>query len=168
MKDLSATSAPVSRPIDLIPQILTAITGGVIIFSILLAGVAIGFNINFTGKIYPGVTVAGVDLSGMEPTEAASHLITRLEFPNQGKILFRDEDNIWLSSPSQVGFYLNPQTTAAAAYQYGRTGGPVTRIIDQFKSWYLGTSLPPLYVFDENAAQSYLERIAAQTDIQKV
>jgi len=168
MRNLSTASPPLSRPIDLIPQILTAITGGLIIFTVLLVGVAIGFNINFAGKIYPGVAVAGVDLSGLEPAEAAFVLKTKLAYPNQGKILFRDGEKIWLSSPSQVGFYLDHQSTATAAYQYGRNGGPVARLIDQFSSWYLGTTIPPFYVFDENAANSYLEGIAAQTDIQKV
>jgi vancomycin resistance protein YoaR len=168
MRNISTASTNLSRPIDLIPQILTAIIGGLIIFTVLLVAVVIGFNISFAGKIYPGVSVAGVDLSGMEPAEAASLLEKRLEFPSQGKILFRDGEKIWLTTPSQVGFYLNPQTTASAAYQYGRNGGPPTRLFDQFKSWYLGTSLPPMYVFDENTAQVYLENIAPQTDIQKV
>jgi len=168
MRNISTASTNLSRPVDLIPQILTAIIGGLIIFTVLLVAVVIGFNISFAGKIYPGVTVAGVDLSGMEPAEAASLLEKRLEFPSQGKILFRDGEKIWLTTPSQVGFYLNPQTTASAAYQYGRNGGPPTRLFDQFKSWYLGTSLPPMYVFDENTAQVYLENIAPQTDIQKV
>ena len=168
MRNISAASTNLSRPIDLIPQILTAIIGGLLIFTVLLVAVVIGFNISFADKIYPGVTVAGFDLSGMEPAEAASLLEKRLQFPSQGKLLFRDGEKIWLTTPSQVGFYLNPQTTASAAYQYGRNGRPLTRLFDRFKSWYLGTSLPPMYVFDENTAQVYLENIAPQTDIEKV
>ncbi|HUV25941.1 MAG TPA: peptidoglycan binding domain-containing protein, partial [Anaerolineales bacterium] len=168
MKNISTATPPISRPIDLIPQIIAAIIGGVIIFSLLLVAVLIGYNISFAGKIYPGVAVAGVDLSGTEPAEAALLLETRLDFPKQGKILFRDGEKIWLASPSQVGFYLNPQASATMAYQYGRTGGPLNRLSDQFKSWYLGTALPPMYVFDENTAQMYIAGIAAQTDSQKV
>jgi vancomycin resistance protein YoaR len=67
-----------------------------------------------------------------------------------------------------VGFYLNHQSSAAAAYQIGRNGGPITRLVDQFKTWYLGETLTPMYVFDEGAAQSYLAGIAAQTDLEKI
>lgn len=168
MKNLSAASPNITRPLDLIPQILTAIIGGLIIFTVLLVAVVIGFNISFAGKIYPGVTVAGVDLSGMEPTDAASILEKSLPFPSQGKLLFRDGEKIWLTNPSQVGFFLNPQSTASMAYQYGRNGGPSTRLIEQFKAWYMGTSIPPMYVYDESMAQLYLESIASQTDIHKV
>lgn len=168
MSDLSTTSPNISRPIDLIPQILAAIIGGLIIFSLLLVAIVVGFNISFSGKIYPGVSVADVDLSGMEPGEAAVLLEKSLEFPKQGKILFRDGDQIWLAAPSEIGFFLDPQTTAATAFQFGRTGTIPARILDQFKAWYLGTSTPPMYVFNENIALSYLEGLAIQTDIQKV
>jgi vancomycin resistance protein YoaR len=168
MRNISTTSPPIPRPVDLIPQIIAAIIGGVIIFSLLMVAVLIGYNISFAGKIYPGVAVAGVDLSGLEPSEAAQRLETGLDFPKHGKVLFRDGEKIWLASPSQVGFFLNPQATAAVAYQYGRTGGPLNRLTDQFKSWYVGSALPPMYIFDENAAQAYLAGIAAQTDTQKI
>lgn len=168
MRNISTATPPVTRPIDLIPQIVAAIIGGFIIFSVLIVAVVIGYNISFSGMVYPGVAVAGVDISGLEPSEAAQRLETELDFPSQGKILFRDGEKIWLSSPAEVGFFLNPQASAAAAYQYGRTGDPLSRLIDLFTSWYLGTTLPPMYVFDENAAQAYLEGIAAQTDMQKV
>ena len=168
MRDTPSVSPTLSRPIDLIPQILTALVGGVIVFSLLLVAVVIGFNISFAGKIYPGVAVAGIDLSGLEPAQAAILLENEIEFPTLGKILFRDGEKIWLAAPSSVGFYLDPQSTAAAAYRYGRNGDPTARLFDQFNSWYSGTSLPPMYVFDESAAQLYLQSLAVQTDVDMV
>lgn len=168
MRNISASSPPISRPIDLIPQIIAAVIGGLIVFSLLMVAVVIGYNISFAGKIYPGVAVAGVDLSGLEPSEAAQQLMISLDYPRQGRILFRDGEKVWLASPAQAGFFLNPQASAAAAYQYGRIGGPVERLTQQFVSWYMGATLDPIYVFDENTAQDYLLGIASQTDTQKV
>jgi len=168
MGNITAKPSTLPRPINLIPQILTAIAGGLLIFALLLFGFWVGYNVYYSGKVYPGVTVAGIDLSGMEPTEAVSYLETSLGFPSQGKILLRDGDKIWLASPSEVGFYLNPQTSVSEAYYYGRSGGPTTRLVNQFEAWYLGISLAPQYIFDEKAALEYLEGVAAQTDIQKV
>jgi vancomycin resistance protein YoaR len=168
MSDTTAAEPALSRPIDLIPQVLAALVGGLIIFALLLVAVVIGFNISFAGKIYPGVSVAGVDLSGLEPAQAAALLEREIRFPKEGKLLFRDGEKIWLSSPSAVGFYLDPQSTAETAFQYGRSGDPTSRIIDQFDSWYQGTTLPPRYVFDESGAQLFLQSIAVQTDIDMV
>jgi vancomycin resistance protein YoaR len=168
MSGVSAKSPAISRPTNLIPQIITAVSVGMMVFTLFMVSLVIGFNIYFSGKIFPGVSVAGLSLSGMEPAQAASYLENELQFPTQGKILFRDGEKIWLSSPSQVGFYLNPQASVAAAFQVGRSGGPIERLVEQFRTWYLGESLPPMYVFDENAAQTYLEGIAAQTDLEKI
>lgn len=168
MRNISTASPPASRPIDLIPQIIAAIIGGLIVFSLLVTAVVIGYNVSFSSKIFPGVAVAGVDISGLEPSEAALRLQRELDFPAQGKILFREGQNVWLASPVEVGFFLNPQASAAAAYELGRTGDPLYRLIEQFRSWYLGTSLPPMYVFDETTAQAYILGIAAQTDLQSI
>lgn len=168
MGNISAKSSTLSNPTNLIPQILIALAGGLLIFALLLFGFWVGYNVNYSGQVYAGVTVAGIDLSGMEPDQAVSHLEKSLSFPSQGKILLRDGDKIWLASPSEVGFYLNPQATVSEAYYYGRSGGPVKRLVNQFEAWYQGVSLAPQYVFDEKAAQVYLIGIAAQTDIQKV
>ena len=125
MGNISAKSSTLSNPTNLIPQILIALAGGLLIFALLLFGFWVGYNVNYSGQVYAGVTVAGIDLSGMEPDQAVSHLEKSLSFPSQGKILLRDGDKIWLASPSEVGFYLNPQATVSEAYYYGRSGGPV-------------------------------------------
>ena len=117
MRDTTTAEQAFSRPIDLIPQVLAALVGGLIVFGLLLVAVVIGYNASFSGKIYPGVSVAGIDLSGLEPAQAAALLESEIRFPNHGKILFRDGEKIWLSTPSAVGFYLDPQSTASAAFQ---------------------------------------------------
>ncbi|HLE50644.1 MAG TPA: VanW family protein [Anaerolineales bacterium] len=168
MRNYAYPSSTLTRPIDLIPHILAAVMGGLAIFTMLLAGTAIGFNMYYAGRVYPGVTVAGVDLSGLRPEEAATVIEARLDYPARGRILLRDGENMWLATPNQVGFYLDPQATALSAYRLGRGGNPLARLLAQFESWYLGASLPPLYVFDERAAQNFLTGIAAQNDIPTV
>lgn len=168
MKNISYPTSTLARPANLIPHVLAAVMGGMAIFAMLLAGVVIGFNVYYTGKVYPGVRVAGIDLSGLRPEEAARVIQERLDYPASGRILLRDGEKMWLASPNQVGFYLDPQATALSAYELGRSGNPVVQLLARFESWYLGTSLPPLYVFDERAAQLFLAGIAAQIDIPTV
>jgi vancomycin resistance protein YoaR len=147
---------------------MAAVTGGLGVFAVALAGIWIGFNASFAGKVYPGVSVAGVDLSGLPPAEAAARLQNDLNYPAQGKILFKDREAIWLASPAQLGFFLDTQSSATSAYEYGRSGNPLIRLLTQFKAWYFGTSLPPRYVFDERVARDFLAGIAAQVNVQKV
>jgi vancomycin resistance protein YoaR len=160
----STSSTTLSRPFDLLAQVTASLVAGVVIFLVLLFSLALGYSAYHAGQIYPGVSVAGVDLSAMEPDQAAALLAERFEYPAQGRILLADGDKIWLASPSDLGFYLDPQATAMRAYRFGRHGSPVARLASQFKAWYYGASLPAQFVFDEPRAYQYLQGVAGQTD----
>lgn len=116
------------------------------------------------GRIFQGVAVGGVDLSGMTPQEAAVVLAADLDYPKRGQIVFQEGTNLWTAKPSEVGLTLDAQTTALAAYNLGRTGSLTRRMLDQWQSWSSGINIAPWYVFDKGKAQKYLEGIAAQVD----
>src|SRR3990172_10821708 len=138
MRNYTYPPSTLSRPVDLIPHILAAVVGGLAIFTMLLAGIAIGFNMYYAGRVYPGVTVAGVDLSGLRPEETAAVIEERLDYPARGRILLRDGENMWLGTANQGRFYLDPQATALSAYRLGRGGNPLARLVGRFGAWYLG------------------------------
>lgn len=167
MRNYSSTTAT-WRPLDVLPQILTVLLGGMVIFVIALSALAIGFEVYFAGRIYPGVSVVGQDLSGVNPKEAASLLQNQLEYPEHGRILLRGEGKIWLATPAELGFYLDPESTALSAYDQGRQGSLVSRFWTQFTNWYYGKGITPQYVFDERAAYNYLKEVANQIDLPAV
>jgi len=165
MRNPSPTYSPTYRLLALIPQLSLAVVGGLAVFFILLFTTLLAFNAYFAGRIYPGVHIAGLDLSGKRTEQAAALLQERLVYPDQGRILLRDGEKYWLASPAQLGFYLDPQASARAAYSLGRSGGPAARLLDQFESWYFGKDLPPQYILDERATSTFLAGIAAQNDL---
>ena len=148
-----------------LPQAFVALAGGMALFVILLFAVVIGFDRAYAGQIYPGVSMGGVDLSGLEPQQAAALISERMSFPETGKIIFQYGDKYWIAKPAEVGLFLDAETSAQAAYNLGRQGGPVARLFLQFQAWYTGTDLPPLLIFDERVAQAYLGRIAAEINL---
>jgi vancomycin resistance protein YoaR len=137
---------------------------GFILFLVLLVALAIGYSVYFAGRIYQGVSVAGVDLSGLPPEDAAALLSQRLTFPETGRIVFQEGDRVWDARPAEVGLFLDPETSAAAAYNYGRQSDPLSRWLSQFAAWYFGKDLPPIHVYDERVADGYLKGIAAEID----
>jgi vancomycin resistance protein YoaR len=145
-------------------QILLAITAGLALFITLLLGWIAGYDIVYSGRIYPGVSVAGIDVSGMRQEEAASVLLQRLDYPSRGRIVFQEGSNLWVAKPSEVGFFLDAQTSALAAYQVGRRGDPLTQLLAQYQAWYSGFDLPPGFLYDERQADNYLKGIASQVD----
>jgi len=147
-----------------LPQFLLAILGGLALFIILAVGILIGYDRMYAGRIYPGVRMAGTDLTGLTVEEASQLISQRMTFPVTGKIVFQEGSRVWVASPSEIGLYLDPLSSARQAFEYGRQGGVFQRIFSKFRAWYFGESLSPLLVYDERAALDFLNRIAAEVN----
>ena len=139
--------------------------GGLIAIGALLIFV-LGFQAVYAGKIFPGVRIAGVDVGGLKPSEAADLLSTSLTYFQNGRILLQDESNqdVWLVTPMQMGVFLDSSGSASQAYQVGRAGGIYERLNQQFDAWYYGSDFPPVLIFDQRLAQKYLTDLAAGID----
>jgi vancomycin resistance protein YoaR len=153
---------------DLPKQILAALTGGFALFLGIVLFWTIGYQLAYAGRIFPGVSVAGVDLSGLSPNDAALRLNQTLSYPITGKILFRDADKVWVASPAELGMVFDPSASALAAYEYGRSGGLFGALAGQIRARGLGSDVAPVVIFDQRVAYTYLQNIGAQIDQQVV
>lgn len=156
---------PVSRPRFIFEQILLSILFGLIIFSAGLLFLIIGYQMVYAGRIYPGVKVAGTEVGGLRVQEAAQLISSSITYPNQGKVVLRDGERLWTTSPAQLGLFLDPQTSARKAFEIGRNGWIIDQVRTQFNTWYYGSSIPPSYILDERMAYTYLSNIAKEIDI---
>ncbi len=150
-------------------KILMSLAGGVFLFMILLSLIGFGYGSLHNGRIFPGVSVAGIDLSGMQPVEAAVTLAQNLTYPETGQIVFEDtsttsERRVWQVRPYELGLSLDLDETIQRAYSLGRIGNPIRRSIEQISAWHGGRDLPPVMNYDEYVARAYLAGIAAQVD----
>lgn len=138
------------------------VSGMTLFFAIVITWV-LGYQLLYAGRIFPGVSVAGVDLSGLSPSDAAIRLNETLSFSNSGRILFRDGEKAWMASPAQLGMVFDPSSSAVKAYKLGRSGGLFEALAGQVRAGGAGVSVPPVIVFDERVAYKYLtEQIASQ------
>jgi vancomycin resistance protein YoaR len=169
MRTNTLTTPPIyARPRQGPPALLQALLTmliGASLFVVLLGMAASGYSLAYAEKIYPGVSIAGIDLSGLTPSQASERLSATLQYPQNGKIVFQEGSQVWIAKPQEVGFFLDAQTTVQAAYLVGRSGGLLARAGEQFNAWSENRNLPPLFVFDERIAQNYLRKIADQVDI---
>ena len=124
----------------------------------------IGFQAFYDGYIYPGVQIGWIDVAGMKTQDAADLLDYHLTYPQRGRVLLRDGDQIWVSSPSEVGLTFSGESNAQIAYDVGRSGSFSQQVSDQFQSWYRGNTLTPTMIFDERLAENYLKELAAEID----
>ncbi len=145
-------------------QSMIALAGGVALFILIAIVLLLVFAVLHAGQIYPGVSMAGIDLSNLTPAQAAEKLSGRLAYPWNGKIVFQYADKTWTASPEALGLSLDPQSNAQVAYHLGREGNPFTRLYHQSDAWFTGVDLSPTLVYEERQAQQFLGQIAAQVD----
>jgi vancomycin resistance protein YoaR len=147
-----------------IPQVIAALFSGFVLFLSLMLAWTLGFQLLYAGRIFPGVSVAGVDLSGLSRDEAAVKLQQSLSYPITGKILFRDQEKAWVASPAELGMVFDPSSSAGAAYRVGRSGGLFGALSGQIRAGGAGLQVPPVIIFDQRVAVQYLSQIAAQVN----
>lgn len=160
---MATLSHPYQRT-PLVPQIVAALVSGVALFVAALLTWTLGYQLIYAGRIFPGVSVAGVDLSGLTRDEAAVNLSQKLSYPINGKILFRNGEKVWVASPAQLGMVFDPSSSAATAYGLGRRGGLFGALSGQVHARGAGVNVPPVIIFDQRVAYQYLSQIGAQVD----
>lgn len=146
-------------------QTTIALTGGFLLFLIILGVAIAGFHIQYKDRIYPGVSISGVDLSGKTRPEAAALLANEFTYPITGKIVLQDQNTIWEATPSDFGLFFAPNQNAEAAYQVGRSGKVLDRWSTQLRAYRHGVSLPPQFVWDEATAHRVLTTLAEQINL---
>ncbi len=153
---------PAPRQELLWQQILASLLGGLALFLTLVLSWTLGYQLWYAGRIFPGVSVAGVDLSGLAPAEASLKLSQTLSYPYTGKILLRDGAKVWLVSPAQMGMAFDASASAQAAYRLGRSGGLLASLDAQMRARSQGAEAPPVILFDQRVAYQYLQALSAE------
>jgi len=155
--------APTRSGTSLLEQVLLTLLSGLVFFFLGLVAFVIGFQLVYAGRIFPGISVAGIDVGGLTQTAAATKILQQITYPQNGKILLQEKE-AHLVTPAQMGLFLDPDTSAHAAYQVGRRGGPANGLSEQFAAWFSGYDVPPALIFDQRMAYSYLTDLAKQID----
>ncbi|MCI0579621.1 MAG: VanW family protein [Chloroflexi bacterium] len=136
-----------------------------VVVAILVTTLALAFyQQRHAGRIYTGVVVWGVDLSGMTQAEARQALNGAFPYSQEKSIVLTDPKSgqEWRRAPAELGIYFDAETSVQAAYQVGRAGGPLARLRTQFDSWYYGHQVAPILVFDEGQLDQAIAAVAAE------
>ncbi len=138
----------------LIPPIV-----GLTLLAVLLALGLTAYRARYSGRVYTGVSVAGIDLSEKTTAEAEAALSGALPYAGAATVTLVDPGTgtEWSFTPAQLGIAVDTAATASAAFDVGRSGGPFRRLQDAFQSWYYGRGIAPIVVFNE----AQLDRVLA-------
>ena len=144
---------------------MVTMIGSVSLFFLVIGLISGVYQLIFSDRIFPGITMAGVDLSSMTPEDASRALQQHLIYPINGQIVFHDGDRAWVTTPAELGMVFDAGKSVQQAYDTGRQGGWLTNMANQLNAWQGGLHLLPVILFDEPSARNYLENIATQIDL---
>jgi len=147
-----------------ITQIVFVLVAGLLLASLAGVGYVYAFESKHAETIYPGVSVSGVDVSGLTLGEAVLKLNESLTYPQNGKLLFTYGDKRWLYTPEQLGYTLNAALSASQAYAVGRRGSLGENLSQQLLSSQQGVMLAPTAEYDQSKAYAVLQAIAQEID----
>jgi len=145
-------------------SIIAALLSGLALFLGAVIFWTVGYQLAYAGRIFPGVSVAGVDLSGLTRDQAVVKLTQTLSYPITGKILFRDGEQVWVASPVELGMVFDPTASVLSAYRMGREGGLFGALAGQIRARGLGEDVPPVIIFDQRVAYVFLQNIGTKVN----
>ena len=141
-----------------------AVMASVIVFGALALIAWLGFEVVYADRIYPGVYVLDYDLSGLTEAEASLLLSEKLDYTYAGQVQFTYQDQDWSASPIDLGYMVDPSSSAHAALMVGRSRWLVPNLVEKGRAWFQGVRLSPLMFYDERIAQLYLQNLAVTLD----
>lgn len=151
-------------PKQVLIQLLLALPVSLVIFGVLALILLIGFEVAYADRIYPGVIVDEIDLSGMSFEEAKQHLAETLPYTYEGRLQFTYEDRVWAARPIDLGYLVEPTASTERAFDVGRGGWLLPDLIEKGRAWFRGVQLSPIAFYDERIALNYLQSIADEID----
>ncbi len=137
---------------------------GVALLLIILALFVAAFQVRYAGRVYPGVSAFGLDLSGLSTAAAAHALDSRFAYDEQAVFTFRDGERFWQLRAGELGVALDVEATVDAAMRLGREGTLLDNLRTQADLWLNGRAISPIIVFDQARAEAALKAIAAEID----
>ena len=147
-----------------ITQLMFILVVGVILALIAGFFAVLALDRTNTNRIYPGIRVAGVDLSGLTVGEALVKLNTEMVYASTGNIILTDGQNQWAFSPEQLGLSLNTIASVDQAYRIGRQSDLLGNLSNQLNLRQNGIEIEPETIYDQRQAYTRLQEIARWLD----
>ena len=141
-----------------------SLAGGIVLFSLVVGLLAWSFRAVYRGRVYPGIYLGWINLSGQTPTGAADLLQNEFDYPEDGEIILQYDDLSWSATPAELGLFFSPNYNAEEAFNAGREGNFFQRIADQIQILRHGLTIQPVFVLDEKTGTTYLEGIASEVN----
>lgn len=145
--------------------IVWAFTGVLAIAAIIVVAASLAWQGQYAGKIYPGVRVLDIDLSGKTQDEARELLEDQVRAFVAQPLVLKWNGKEWRPSADQIGLRVDASSTVNEAFSLGRSADFFGNVEQQWLSSQTGYKIPLNVQLNELAFQEYLSSaVATETD----
>ncbi|MGI5915552.1 MAG: VanW family protein [Anaerolineae bacterium] len=120
------------------------------------------YNGRYTGRIYRGVTIQGVDVGGLSPTEAIEVVRRELSGTQLPYIALEAGEQSWLVSAETLGGRIDLERAVYRAWAVGRQGVFRYDMITRLRLLWFGYDVAPEFELEQGPALVYLRSIGRQ------
>lgn len=135
--------------------------GVLAIAAIIVVAVSLAWQGQYAGKVYPGVRVLDLDLSGTTQDEARKLINDKVQAFVAQPVVLKWNGKEWRPSADQVGLRVDTNATVNEAFTVGRNADFFGNIEQQWMSSQAGYKVPLNVQFNEPALQEYLASAVA-------
>ena len=126
----------------------------------LAVAAALLFDRAYEGRVLPGVSVAGIDASGLSEAQLRDQIAALQLLPTTVNV---DLDGQQLSaSADELGGHLDVDAAVSAALAAGRVSGPLADVPERIGLWRDGLAIPLSATVDRTALWAWVTQQAAQ------
>ncbi len=133
----------------------------VLIPALVLAFLVVRFEWTYRDKIYPGVQVMGVDLSGMTRDEARQALEQAARAYALPQVALRYGDQIWPLSQDDLGVVVLVDESLNQAFALGRNGDMTENLSAQWQAFWRGAVLEPTVEVNPGRVEQTVRELTA-------
>jgi vancomycin resistance protein YoaR len=136
------------RPLIRLSQVLNTIAGlGALALIALVIGLAL-YAIGHQGRIYQGVSVAGIDVSGLTEAEAEEAIRRDYSIYMNTPLTLSHNGASYAISPNELGLRIDAQASVEQAMEFGRDGSLWSRSRDWAEGLFGGADVSAVVVAD--------------------
>ncbi len=158
-----------ARPFAHAPSGRAALIGFIatlLVAALAVVGASAAVGITTGSAALPGVSVGGVDVSGLDREAAEARLTAELPSVSSGSALIVAGDTESEIGFAELGRRYDTEGMLDAAFGIGRSGGVITDGIERLRSLVQPTSLPVLvHPYDDEALATLSHRVAADVTV---
>ena len=159
-----STVAVVARRRRLWPRVAFAYCFGLVLALGLAAGALLAWDNGYDGRVLPGVSVGGVDVSGMDQAQATAALETAYAAYGDGRVVVRTSAGDLTVPYRAFQRRADVATMVAEAMATGRAGTPLERAVGEVRLALRPVSLSPRVTLDQQALTSTVTALVARLD----